>query len=81
MSCLHRHRHHHSLINQYHCLFFLHLQDSTEQSQWHIQTENTSSLVQLLAAIKRPWQEMFGVELKQTIHPSVTVQVGETVTL
>ncbi|XP_071788592.1 serine/threonine-protein kinase 11-interacting protein-like isoform X2 [Asterias amurensis] len=49
-------------------------EDDVEQSHWHLQTENASSLIQLLNSIKRPWQEMFGVELKQIIHPTVSIQ-------
>ena len=58
------------------CICFL--KDTTEQSYWHIATENTNSLLLLLNAIQTPWKEMFGVELKQVVHPALTFEVGET---
>ncbi|XP_038045293.1 serine/threonine-protein kinase 11-interacting protein-like isoform X2 [Patiria miniata] len=49
-------------------------EDTADQSHWHISTENTSSLSRLLDAIQTPWKDMFGVDLKQTVHPTLTVE-------
>ncbi|XP_022087050.1 serine/threonine-protein kinase 11-interacting protein-like isoform X2 [Acanthaster planci] len=54
-------------------IVFFH-EDTSEQSYWHISTENSTSLLCLLNAIQTPWKEMFGVELKQTVHPALTFE-------
>ncbi|XP_072173511.1 uncharacterized protein [Diadema setosum] len=49
-------------------------EDTGEESQWDVCTFSPESLDQLLAVIKEPWKEMFGVDIQETVHPSLLVQ-------
>ncbi|XP_054752141.2 serine/threonine-protein kinase 11-interacting protein-like [Lytechinus pictus] len=49
-------------------------EDTGEESQWNISTSSDASLDQLITAIKQPWKEMFGVNIQETLHPSIAIQ-------
>ena len=64
----------HKNIQLFH-IFVLSQQETGEETQWHIQTESLSSMSALIDAIQSPWQQLFGVAMPQTMHPSITLQV------
>lgn len=51
-----------------HLSLFPPLQVLKVESAWHIRTECPELLIELVEWIRRPWEEMFSIELRRAVY-------------